>query len=83
VQFNFAEFVTRAQEPKSPKKRLAPSTPPDGVTVRRETWSCSITTGERNAKTESRIAVSARRGARYNVTAFERPAIMVAMRQEK
>lgn len=49
----------------------------DGVTVRRATWSCSITVGDRNANTERTIAVSARRGARYRVTAFESPAIMI------
>jgi hypothetical protein len=65
---------------------LGPSTPPvgpvwikavDGVTVSRATRSCSITAGDRNENTERMIAVSARIGARYRVTALERPAIMI------
>jgi hypothetical protein len=53
-------------EPSGPRKRLGPSGAlevgelVDGtvvVTVTSETWSCSITDGERNAKSESRIAV--------------------------
>lgn len=40
------------------------------------------TAGARNAKRERMMAVRHRRGARYKVTALERPAIMMKMNVE-
>lgn len=53
------------------------------MTVRSATWSCRSNEGARNAKSDKRTAVNPSTGARYRVTALERPAIMIVDEREK
>lgn len=56
---------------------MPPVTAVDGVTVSKATWSCSSMTGAKKANKDKMMVVKHKRGARYKVTALERPAIMI------
>jgi hypothetical protein len=52
----------------------------DGVTVKSDTWLCSMTTGARYAKSTRNKDVSIKTGVRYKVVAFEMSASIAVMR---
>jgi len=72
VQFTSAALFGREQEPSAPRNILGPSTldafscvkAGDGETVSNETRSFSISTGARKAKSDNRMAVRERIGAK-------------------
>lgn len=74
--------------PSIPRSILGPSTAwfdpgcvstKDGVTVKSDTWLCSMTTGARYAKSMRNKEVSIKTGVRYKVVAFEMSASMMAV----
>lgn len=75
--------------PSIPRNILGPSTASfdpgcvsteDGITVKRDTWPCSMTTGARYAKSMRNKAVSIKMGVKYKVVAFEMSASMAVER---
>lgn len=92
MQVRVAELLGLVHDPSIPISILGPSTASfepgcvstvDGVTVKSDTWLCSMTAGARYAKSTKNKDVSIKTGVRYNVVAFEMSVSMAVMRFRK
>jgi len=88
VQVRLAELSGLVHDPSIPRSILGPSTAwfdpgcvstEDGVTVKSDTWLCSMAAGARYAKSMRNKDVSIRTGVRYKVVAFEMSASMAVV----